>query len=441
MGVPNDEKPEVIAETISNAYNVACKGFAVTWYQSTLINGDVKKLKDAIIDGYATMADSSKDIMAGWQIIALGFSNFWQNSKFTPVPPCAPATGPAPGDKTGTVVLFSVIKELPAGLQQSFKIQEFDMFVRNLYNVLVKYHRTISGNYFGVITTPPGPIILYWKGILANQSSDDNFDKLKVYPEGGWGSKIQVIIDFENKYRDAPEEHSLLTDKFGNKPVYNTGTSEHVYPAIDWSEFVDTYDNRINCHTHPNDRIKTIIENETDEYIDEIIYFDPQEGGSFSGGDIAIFVGESFGIEARVSAANYTYVMQEPKIGWTKWKQKYSNELYKFEYDDIDKLLFREISNEKRSLISSTYTSIPSNILSTYEKDRIIRDDTLHLTNLEISQRYEIPYARYPVSSYKQRGIPPNNVLRRRLFKKDIVEYEDEEDVTRMDDVNDETFD
>lgn len=425
MGVPNDEKPEVIAETISKAYNMACMGHAVTWYQSTFLKGDVKKIENAIIDAYATMADSKKDIMIGWQRIALGFSQFWQSAEFTPIPPCIPATGPAPGNKTGTVVLFSVIKELPVGLQQSFKIKEFDMFVRNLYNVLVKYHRTISGNYFGVTTTPPGPIMLYWKGIFAAESSYDNFDKLKVYPEGGWGLKVKVIIDFENKYREAPEEHIILTDKFGNKPLYNIGTTAHVPPPIDWETFVDEYENRIFVHSHPTLRFNTIIENETDEYIDEIIYFGAGEGGSFSGGDIAIFVTNAYPLEMRVAAPNYTYVMQEPKIGWKKWKRKYANELYKFEYEDINSLLYDEIRSEKEYFLAATYSSIPTNIMSIFEKTRIIRDETLHLTNLEISKRYEIPYGRYPVSSYKPRGIPPNNILRRRVFKKDIAK-EDE---------------
>jgi hypothetical protein len=202
-------------------------------------------------------------------------------------------------------------------------------------------------------------------------------EAISVYPVGGYGSKMDIIKKFEKKYRKNPIEHLLITNKMEDKFKIIKGDNEQVVISSDTRSFILSLKDGITVHNHPPN------------YEDEINFTGRQTEiyGSFSLDDILTFIDDRI-VEDRVVDAKYTYVMQEPKIGWDNWLEIYSN--YKTDISEYRKQKKEEIQ-EKIESIFNTYKLNEDE----YAQSDWIHGESTHGANLEVSKKFKIPYARY----------------------------------------------
>lgn len=210
-----------------------------------------------------------------------------------------------------------------------------------------------------------------------NQSLYDGNDDIKISPVGGYGRGIQIINDFEVKQRFKPKERALYTNlrvswklEKGGDEKSTTGLTEkeaRIYLGLD---------DRISTHNHPQ-------QNNAD-------------GGSFSPDDITSFIIQG-DLELRVVDYAYVYVMQRPVIGWDLWKNQYPETMeYKLVNGSPD-----FTGNPLYQFFDQAFISNRNKLKFAAEKGigkndpRSWFEDSLHVANLLVSQKYRLPYARY----------------------------------------------
>ena len=241
-----------------------------------------------------------------------------------------------------------------------------------------------------------------------NNISNTNDDDIKVYPVGGLGASIDIIKKFEKRYRKKQIEYALYTNKKGEyrktpsgKILVQEGTNESVpWTAENYAYFM-SLNERLLCHNHPPN------------YEDEVNFTGRQSEiyGSFSSDDILLHIFTKQ-IETRVVDAKYTYVMQEPKIGWETWLQtydisepeKYISETYEVSDEGFAKYIrsyYKQVKSELYTKLKSAYETYDTG-KNQYEIDDRIHGQITHGAVVEISKKFKIPYARYKWSGYKK---------------------------------------
>lgn len=241
-----------------------------------------------------------------------------------------------------------------------------------------------------------------------NNISNANDDDIKVYPVGGWGASVDIIKKFEKRYRKRPIEYSLITNKKGEyrktpsgKILVREGDNDSVQWTREDFDYYMSLDDRIRCHNHPPN------------YQDELNFTGRQTElyGSFSIDDVLAFIGTK-SIESRVVDSKYTYVIQEPKIGWDAWLETYDTsetEEYLFEtYENSNvgfkqyvRSYYNEVGYELRIKLRAAYETYDTE-KNKYEINDRIHGQWTHLAISEVSKKFRIPYARYTWSGYKK---------------------------------------
>lgn len=224
------------------------------------------------------------------------------------------------------------------------------------------------------------------------QNFYDGDDDLKVYPIGGYGSKVDKIKKFEKRYRLRKIEYLILTNLDNEYGVILEGDNERVITPDDVLEKFMTFDNRIKCHNHPPD-----YEDETSlsgtEY-NRII--------SFSARDVFNHIQDRI-LESRVIDSTYTYVIQQPKIGWDDWYATYIDPIYEDIgglREELERQREKEI-NRVTMLLESKFETFQSDETTSFQNDWVFGQAT-HSAILKISKKYRLPYARYSWSGYKK---------------------------------------
>lgn len=201
--------------------------------------------------------------------------------------------------------------------------------------------------------------------------------RIQINPVGGYGNKIDVINKFEIANRFKPTERSLYTnlrvswklEKGGDRVSTGELTEKEarIYLGLD---------DRISTHNHPQQK--------------------NADGGSFSPDDITKFILQE-DLEMRVVDYAYVYVMQKPNIGWEEWKILYPET---FEFKMVNGVPdFTE--NALYKFFDKTFGSIINTLKFGAQKGTVKNDpkywieETLHLTNIKVSEKYRLPYARY----------------------------------------------
>lgn len=166
------ENPQKCADAIADVYEKSTVGISCTIFGSKLVSGNKQSLINQLklgleLNDKITKTNSSV-IDPGWFVMAMGFCLYWTNSTFTPIPPAPPATNPAPGKPSGTIVVYTGNpKKLAEDLKESFSGQDIDFFLNSLSQTLYTHLSTITGMYYGIISGPtPTPSITPWTGIF-----------------------------------------------------------------------------------------------------------------------------------------------------------------------------------------------------------------------------------------------------------------------------------
>lgn len=241
-----------------------------------------------------------------------------------------------------------------------------------------------------------------------NNISNTNDDDIKVYPVGGWGASIDIIKKFEKRYRKKSIEYLLLTNKEGEhrktssgKILLRKGDNESVkWPPEDFDYYMSLGD-RIHCHNHPSN------------YEDEVNFTGRQTElyGSFSIEDVLLFISTK-SLETRVVDSKYTYVMQEPKVGWDVWLETYDTsetEDYVFEtyegseqgFEKYIRSYYTELAKKLNTKLKSVYETYDTG-KNEYEINDRVHGQRTHLGISELCKKFRIPYARYIWSGYKK---------------------------------------
>lgn len=315
IGKVNDKSSDSIAQAISNAYTYSCMNTAKTAFGSVFLSpggdsrNDLKKSILNCLNGIKKCEDI-KNTKPSWTIMAVGILNFWTKATFTPGLPPPPCISPAPGppSSSGTKVLGGDANKLSNKLYEiagKFK-ENFDEWVDLLFDALVDFHLTLFGTYFGmaIVGLASVPFQVPWFGIFSSANdSSKNPPVEKVKPDGGIGSKLSNIVEFEKKYEHEMFEYALVT-YFNGREIWegtnyepgSVSVSEEVEQISDWriSELILT-------HNHPI-QIKEG---------DVILGF----GGAFSPEDIIFAIAYNY-YEFRAVDQLYKYILQRPKKGW-----------------------------------------------------------------------------------------------------------------------------
>lgn len=164
------------AEAITNAYVKATEKITTTIFGSKLLSGNKNSLQTHLEQGLILndkTRQKSQKTESGWFIMAMGFIFYWVNSKFTPVPPMPPSTGPAPGPLGGTTTTYQGDpKTLADDLKKALTVGSTEDTLNELGMALSKHLLKVSGIYTGV--GPAGPQVTPWTGLFGKpaQSND-----------------------------------------------------------------------------------------------------------------------------------------------------------------------------------------------------------------------------------------------------------------------------
>ena len=207
-------------------------------------------------------------------------------------------------------------------------------------------------------------------------------EAIKISPIGGFGSKIPIIKKFEKIYRKKPIEYGLYTNKLGQYKRIVPGDKEQVRITGSDYQYYRSLTDRITCHNHPPN------------YEDETNFTGRQTEvyGSFSLADILSMIKDTE-VESRVVDSKYTYVLQEPKIGWDKWLIEHPN--YESEIEEYRKKIKEELYAKFESAFETLNTNDDEYTINDY-----IHGEVIHGANIEVSKEFKIPYARYNWSGF-----------------------------------------
>lgn len=197
ISAKNLQNTKKTAEAIADVYEKATVGISSTLFGSKLISANKESLVNQIklgldLNDKIKKIDSSM-IEPGWFIMAMGFVLYWTNANFTPMPPAPPATNPAPGPNTGTVILYpGNPKKLSEDLKEAFSGQDIEFFLNSLSEALYSHLSSITGIYVGIISGPtPTPATTPWIGLFGKPQ--EKFDAKIIID-----SKLTLAESLEN---------------------------------------------------------------------------------------------------------------------------------------------------------------------------------------------------------------------------------------------------
>lgn len=369
IGKVNAKSTDSIAEAISDAYVYSCMNSAKTAFGSIFLPppANVKKdLKKSILDclNGVKKCEDIKNTKPSWTLMAVGILSFWTKINFTPGLPPPPCIGPAPGppSSSGTKVLAGNVNKLSNKLYEiagKFK-ENFNEWINLLFDTLVDFHLTLFGNYLGVaiVGLATVPLQVPWVGIFSSANdSSKNPPVEKVKPNGGRGSQLSNIVDFEKKYQYEMVEHSLITRYDGTRIWESTSNDccsvdifNPVEEIIKWN-----FSDLILTHNHP---IQIYLESECFTI-----------GGSLSPSDIVYAISYNY-YELRAIDFFYKYIVQRPKTGWDKFVNT----------DKLDTIIFGSIElSGTRKIKDDIYEKIEAQYEKVFDAkyDKIKKDSSL----------------------------------------------------------------
>ena len=342
---------ESVADAISNAYDYANQSASLTQFGNKFLNTsytDLKKSIDKCLELNSLKKKQSKELESSWIDLAQSFGKYWKDAKFTPLPSPAPVIVPSPGiqvDSPGNTLTLS--KELKASLTNG----NTDECSFLLTNALINHQKTITGTYLGNTNGAPTPTP--WIGIFSTTPEEPKQKETgirKVVPNGGLGSKLKPVIDFEIRRQYEYVEWAQLFSADGNyvSREFTSNKTDSVSWPLDLIIRNKLLGDYIAIHNHPPDPMP---KNNKDNS-----FFNVNTSPSY-----ADFYWMNFNkvYEMRVMDLIYIYIIQQPVDGHkfiAPWElSSYSNELKKIymsayqneyeKYSNDDELLLKEWRN------------------------------------------------------------------------------------------------
>lgn len=201
-------------------------------------------------------------------------------------------------------------------------------------------------------------------------TADNLMDKAQII-KGGRGSQIQAIRDFESKYRDQKRRENGMVTTYNGKVLYDkTGDILSVeFNDSEWSE-IRKDGSCIFTHNHPSHT-------------------------SFSSDDVLSMIDGNFA-EVRAVGGGYTYIMQRPSEGFSKYLETNKDTGEQFLPDDFVKKYREKYMDlmSKNAGIEMRKNPEWEEIIETDEgRDKLIRI-TSHKTNTEMLNELGIKYER-----------------------------------------------
>jgi hypothetical protein len=409
MGLPNNKPIDKIVDAVANAYELSCVNHCSTTFQSKLLSGDKNTLKKCIESALKNSSKFTKPSSVGWQTMANGFVYYWKSARFTPIPPMPPCTTPNPSSANpGANVMFpGSPTRLKKGLEFAWTRTVFKDFVDYLYDALLEFHLTITGNYNGIAPTPlgPAPLVVPWFSIIGGSRrrslTNNSNSLLKPVPQGR-GTYIRAVQLWERKARRIPdheENAGILSPEYIRILYSNRGDGSSVSTPEVEINLIKKNLNGIIIHNHPWDDVK--------EY--GSVY-----RGSFSAADIINAIDRNVA-ETRVVNIAYTFVLQRPVGGWSSFRGGITSKRKPDgTFNSEDTGIFKDFENNLRNEFQEyTYSNFENKyelrffalkrLLSPQEKQDIF-EECLHNTNIFLANKYGWKYERIPVGQLKNRG-------------------------------------
>ena len=441
VGKPHNKPVGQVASAYADAYDLACKGSCKTMFGAVLMTGDKNILKQKIETSLKTSANIKDAYSPGvgfrfdsaYKIMAEGFTKYWVNSKFTPMPPSPPcisfdpqsqnpgvkvSPNPPPQPTFVGVEYYAVAfgnYDFAGNLKNVWQIKDWKKFVDSFYDTLLEFHLTLNGTYNGraVLVPAPSPVPLSvkWYGIVGGtrRKSLSNYDIALSSPvPHGRGTDIPLMRDWEATFRVADissnREYMIAIDpRSPDELLFLQGGFEASAAPLNpfnWDKMKKAQ-NVIVSHVHPWKEPNTPIPSPYKTGWQII----PDKAG-FSPQDIWFAIHNNLA-EMRASNKFYTYVLQRPAGGWSTYRvgvagKRKPDGTFNKEDTGINpairvaiELEFDRIRNLKEKQLDAKYS------------DPVKYDnwgESIHYANRVLSKKYGYKYERIRVEELRLRG-------------------------------------
>lgn len=322
-----------VAGAISDAYDLANKSASLTQFGNKFLGSSYTNLKSDIkkcLELNSLKKKKSNELESSWIDLAEAFGKYWKGANFTQLPSPAPTIVPAPGIKiiqSGNTLTLA--KELKASLTNG----DTDECSFLLSNALINHQKTINGIYYGNTNGSPTPV--NWIGVFSTVPQEPPKKETgirKVTPNGGIGSQLKSVRDFETRRHFEYIEWAQLFSADGEyvSREFTSNKTDSVSWPLDLTIRNLLLGDYIGIHNHPPNPKPTA--NKDNSFYN--IHQSPSAADFFH-----MNINKMY--EMRVMDLIYIYIVQQPVDGhpfiapWnlSEYKKELKN-LYKSAYDN-----------------------------------------------------------------------------------------------------------